>query len=101
VLVALAMCAGPAVGQRLGTVEASLFGRGTLFDASFQRTGIALGFGGRIGAYLGPQWQLEVDYSSSAPERLRYKRLHVHLNYVAEFQPGGFMVAGLGYVRDK
>lgn len=100
-VLAVAMLAGPVAAQRRGMVEGTVIVRGTMFDPSFKSPQSGVGFGGRLGVYVAPKWLFEADLSTSSSEGLDYQPLHVRVNFLEEFKPGGLMVVGLGYARNS
>lgn len=57
---AMAIAALPAAAQQRGTLEAGAFVSSNAFDSAF-RMDDAIGFGGRLGAYLHPRWSVEFE----------------------------------------
>ena len=98
---AVALIAIPvrAPSQRLGTTEASVVARGTLFDPSV-RPDPAAGIGGRVGVFLTPKWLLEADYTTTSAGGLDYRPFYLRVNVFAGSERTAF-IAGLGYVRDS
>ncbi len=68
-IAAAMMIAGlPVAAQERGTIEFGGFGSWNSFESGFNMEN-ALGFGGRIGAYLDPRWAIEFDASGGNAER--------------------------------
>lgn len=99
-VLALAVVVGPAAAQGPGTLEASVFARGTMFDPSIDSPQSAVGAGIRIGAYLRPQWLFEADVSTSSSSGLDYRPIHLRVNLLEEYKSGGHMLFGVGYALE-
>lgn len=97
--------APPAGAQRLGSFEAAVLARGTLFDPSLVRE-TALGVGARAGLYLAPAWLVEADLSNSSANglasfpRATYRPFHARINFLAPYSDRGKAVFGLGVVAN-
>src|SRR5688500_3740083 len=63
--IAALLFAAPAAAQRPGTVEVGGFGQWTWFDDNAGRPNAVpengLGYGGRLGVFVTPRWQIEGD----------------------------------------
>ena len=101
--VGVALLATPARAQQLGSFEAAVLVRGTLFDPSLSRE-TAIGWGGRAGVYLAPAWLVEADLSASNADglasftRASYRPFHARINFLAPYSDRGKAVFGLGVV---
>lgn len=65
---AMMIAAIPMAAQDRGTIEFGGFASWNLFDDAFQMNN-ALGFGGRLGAYLDPRWAIEFDVNGGTAAR--------------------------------
>lgn len=65
---AMLIAAAPAAAQDRGTVEFGGFVSYNFFDNAYQMDN-AIGFGGRIGAFLDPRWSLEFDANGGTATR--------------------------------
>lgn len=65
---AMILAAAPMAAQDRGTIEFGGFASWNQFDAALQMND-ALGFGGRLGAYLDPRWILEFDVNGGSATR--------------------------------
>lgn len=99
----IALLTTPVAAQRLGSLEAGILARGTLFDPSLvQET--ALGVGARAGVYLAPAWLVEADLSTSSANglasfpRASYRPFHGRVNFLTPYSDRGKAVFGLGVV---
>ena len=65
------LSAAPLTAQQKGTIEIGGFGKFTDYSKSFEATrqsANAYGAGGRLGYFLNPRWELEVDGSGNATD---------------------------------
>ena len=97
---AMMISALPAAAQQRGTIEFGGFASWNTFDNAFNMDD-ALGFGGRIGAYLDPRWAIEFDASggkASRPSGLAdrsFMMIDSRLVYAPfKLGPIGFIVGG-------
>ncbi len=65
---AMCIAALPAAAQDRGTIEFGGFASYNVFDNAFQMDN-AIGFGGRIGAFLDPRWSIEFDVNGGTATR--------------------------------
>ncbi len=65
---AMMIAAIPLAAQERGTIEFGGFASWNMFDSGFNMDN-ALGFGGRIGAYLDPRWAIEFDANGGKASR--------------------------------
>ena len=111
------LSAAPLTAQQKGTIEIGGFGKFTDYSKSFEATrqsANAYGAGGRLGYFLNPRWELEVDGSGNATDvknffagststALTYYPFHVRLNFnkkLGENSPFTWLIgAGPGYNR--
>jgi outer membrane protein OmpA-like peptidoglycan-associated protein len=66
--VAALISAAPLAAQQRGTVEFGAFGSASSYDASLEMDN-GMGFGGRVGAFLGPRFSLEFEAGAGSADR--------------------------------
>ena len=100
-----ALTAGPAAGQRPGTVELGAFGRYTKFDRSLGWDN-AFGGGGRLGVFIAPGLALEasaayVSVNGPLNNKIHLVPINARLLYAVPLANQVALLLGAGYVRNN